>query len=198
MTNNTQVKKPSLRLTMSDREDVRDAIRDPLMGAAKDKLRDLNLAISMVVFNSLFTDAEHKAIKVLAAQLVRPDKMEVVSDAPLKEGQRWADTYRLTFDGTQPIPYPQMKRSAPAKLLSAFDKAKDEYDAEVKRINALLAELNGVLLSSTTRANLAVRWPAIYDLMGAEWVDASKEPNTLPAVFTANITQAVAQLKKAA
>lgn len=190
MTQQTKIKYKNL--TQADREVIRCTFRDPLMTAAQSKLEADRIQVGDQIAARMFTPEQKAALTVLrkAGWLGLHDSAMITTGA--KSG------YQTIHFSSRPLPCPYTKYVVSAEDLEASRVPRATYEAEIARIESLMRELNSVLLTCKTRRKLGEVWPPIYDLMGADWVDAQDEPSTLPAVMTAGITAAVAQFKKAA
>lgn len=202
MTMSSTSTKPAkgLRLTQAAREDVRQAFERPLK---EQNLKDRTAARTewaKKIDADLYTAEEIKALKVLKKGGFVSSVTEAWLDSKEQndKGNPIVSHNRHHFgDATIMATGIGSKRISLA-LMKEYDALDEAFNARLKDIEALVKELNSVLLTAKTRTELAALWPGAETLMGETWIWAQAEPNTLPTVQTTNITAALEQIQKAA
>jgi hypothetical protein len=204
-------KSKGLRLTKDDREAVRDAIREPLYAQIDAQGEAARKELAAKAYDEIYTAEQQKAIKTLFKDHADARSSMYVY-GPEREGRSRDYTYikffgQLFVSSGRDLYVSQETIDEHRRIKGEFGTGDSTHykgvgyvidrGAAQEPINKIVAELNSVLLSAKTRAQLGEIWPAVYDLMGKEWVDAVEEPNTLPALLTDNLNAVVAQLKAA-
>ena len=150
-------------LNAADRDTIRDAFQSPLHDAASERADANRLEVGNAIIQKIFTKDQRNAIDVLR----KAGWLTVQSEAYLcVAGVTGYTPIRFT-DQALPNPYYKYEVSQ-----EDYDLAKQPNlvrDAEMKGINDLTRELNAVLLTCKTRKKLGEVWPAVYDLMGADF-----------------------------
>ena len=187
----------SKRLNADDRQRVRDAFTVPVRAKIEADAEVVSDGIAAEMHKVMFTAEEHCALKVLQkGGYARMSDQVNVSSVELNANGYPQDNSYVHFHCK--YPFANITPQVPLAMIKRYDAEVAKREANRNAVLPILAELNSVLTVAKTRYQIGQLWPAAYDLMGKDWIEASDAPNTLPALTTVGLDAAMMAFKKAA
>lgn len=191
-----EAKPKYVRLTSAERESVIHAFKEPLLEAAQKTRNEASLAPGQAVYEAAIPEEVRKVLPMLQKHgyTTGITTLYVHSTAGHSNRVELGKTYQNLYSSGH-------EKLVSRELVAACEEVQRVYSLRENEISKLAAGIDSAARACKTRYEFGQVWPALYDLMGKDWVEAEIDqgPRSLPVVVDLEgATAAVAQIKKAA